>query len=52
MSEKGEAQEATRARNEKLEALDDYCTELKAIARMALEEQPQLMEKLGVLVRS
>ena len=52
MSEKGEAQEATRQRNEKLEALDDYCAELKAIARMALEAQPQLLEKLGILVRS
>lgn len=52
MSEKGEAQEATRARNEKLEELDDYCSELKAISRMALDAQPQLLEKLGILVRS
>jgi len=50
--EKGQAQEATRLRNEKLDALADYCTELKAIAEIALESQPQLLEKLGILVRS
>ncbi len=50
--EKGEAQEATRLRNEKLDALDDYCTDLQTLAEIALEEQPQLMEKLGILVRS
>ncbi len=50
--EKGQAQEATRLRNLKLDELDDYCVELKTIAELALEEQPQLMEKLGILVRS
>ena len=51
ISEKGQAQEATRLRNEKLDELEDYCSELKAIAQLALEQQPQLMEKLGILVR-
>jgi len=50
--EKGQAQEATRLRNEKLDELADYCTELKALAEIALESQPQLLEKLGILVRS
>ncbi len=50
-AEKGQAQEATRLRNEKLEELDDYCRELKGIAEIALEERPQLFEKLGVVVR-
>jgi hypothetical protein len=49
---RGQAQEATRLRNEKLDELNDYTTELKAIAELALEGQPQLLEKLGIVVRS
>src|SRR5690554_576405 len=50
--EKGQAQEATRLRNQKLEELEDYCRLLKTLAGLALEHRPQLMESLGVLVRS
>ena len=50
--EKGQAQEATRLRNEKLSELEDYAIELKAVAEIALEKRPQLLEKLGILVRS
>ncbi|TRX53382.1 hypothetical protein FNH22_21035 [Fulvivirga sp. M361] len=35
-AEKGQAQEAARLRNEKLDELDDYATELKAIAEFAI----------------
>lgn len=49
--EKGEAQEATRLRNEKMEELEDYCYELKALAQLALKGKPQLLEKLGITVR-
>ncbi len=52
MSEKGQSQEATRLRNTKMEALEDYCYELRIIATIALEEQSQLLEELGVIVRS
>jgi hypothetical protein len=51
MSEKGQAQEATRVRNEKMEELEDFCLELKTIALISLEKQPQLLEMLGILVR-
>lgn len=52
LEEKGQAQEATRLRNEKLEELEDYCDLLKTVASIALANRPQLMESLGVLVRS
>jgi len=51
-AEKGQTQEATRLRNEKMEELTDYCVELKTVAKIALEGQPQLLEMLGILVRS
>lgn len=51
MSEKGQSQEATRLRNAKMEELEDYCYELKTLATIALEDQPQLLEELGILVR-
>jgi len=52
IAEKGQAEEATRLRNDKLDELDDYAFELKAIAEIALEHHPQLLEKLGTRVRS
>lgn len=51
MSEKGQAQEATRLRNKKMEELDDYCYELKTLATIALEDSPQLLEELGMVIR-
>jgi len=52
MSEKGQSQEATRLRNNKMEELEDYCYELKTIATIALEDNSQLLEALGVIVRN
>ncbi|MFC2104772.1 hypothetical protein ACFLS4_05425 [Bacteroidota bacterium] len=52
MSEKGQSQEATRLRNTKMEKLEDYCYELRTIATIALEEQSQLLEELGIIVRN
>lgn len=52
MSEKGQSQEATRLRNTKMEELEDYCYELRTIATIALEEQSQLLEELGIIVRN
>lgn len=50
-AEKGQSQEATRLRNVKMDELEDYCYELKTLATIALEDQPQLLEELGILVR-
>jgi hypothetical protein len=50
--EKGEAQQATQTRDEALDALDDWLEDFLAIAEVALADKPQLLEALGVKVRS
>jgi uncharacterized membrane protein YgaE (UPF0421/DUF939 family) len=52
MREKGESQDATEAKNAAFEKLDDWMSEFIAVSRIALEDKPQLMESLGVMVRS
>lgn len=43
-----EAQDATAARRAALNALDAYLRDLRALARVALRQRPQLLEKLGI----
>lgn len=50
-AEKGQAQEATRLRNEKMDLLQDFCLELREIATIAVDNKSQLLEKLGIIVR-
>jgi len=50
--ELGEAQQATKLKEEAFAQLDDWMKEFYAIAKIALEESPQLVESLGRLVRS
>ncbi|HRJ41464.1 MAG TPA: hypothetical protein PL105_06280 [Caldilineaceae bacterium] len=50
--ETGEAQQATQARDAALEVLDGWMEDFLAIARIALEENRQWLEKMGLLVRS
>jgi len=50
--ETGEAQQATVDRDEKLDELQDWVNVYKSVAKLALMDKPQLLEKLGLLVRS
>ena len=48
---KGEAQSATRQRNQALKNLQRWVRGYRAIVRVALADEPQLAEVLGLLVR-
>ena len=46
-SHKGEAQQVTKTRDAKLDDLAQWVADLKVIAQVALEDNPQWLEKLG-----
>lgn len=52
MKEKGESQNATQEKDQAFEKLDDWMSEFYAVAKIALEDHPQLLESLGKLVRN
>jgi hypothetical protein len=50
--EMGEAQDTTRERDSAFDELDEWMSDFITVSRIALEDKPQYMEMLGVMVRS
>lgn len=50
--QRGVAQDATRVRNKAITALDKWMSDFRTIARVALKDRPQMLEQLGITVRS
>ena len=50
LKEVGESQDATKAKNAAFAKMDDWMSEFYAVARIGLEENPQLIEALGKIV--
>jgi hypothetical protein len=49
---KGDAEEATRLRDQSLKALKLWMRDFRMIAKVALRDSPQLMEALGMVVKT
>ena len=52
LKEKGESQDATTIKDAAFAKLDDWMSEFYAVARIALEDNPQLLEALGLIVKT
>jgi len=52
LKEVGESQEATQAKDAAFAEIDNWMREFYAVAKIAMEDQPQLLESLGILVRN
>ncbi len=50
--EKGESEQATRTRDQKLDELAAFISDMRGIAKVALADIPDYLEKLGILARS
>ncbi|MDR1678884.1 MAG: hypothetical protein LBR81_03820 [Prevotellaceae bacterium] len=51
LKERGEAQDSTVKRDRLLDSLYDWYSDFRAVTRIALADNPQLMEGLGVVVK-
>jgi hypothetical protein len=52
LKEKGESQDATKAKDAAFYKIDDWMSEFYAVAKIGLEDNPQLLEALGKIVRN
>lgn len=52
LKEKGESQDATDKKDAAFRKLDRWMSDFYSIARIALEDKPQLLETLGITVKS
>jgi predicted RNase H-like nuclease (RuvC/YqgF family) len=52
LREVGESQDSTKIKDAAFVKMDDWMSEFYAVAKIALEDNPQLLESLGKLVRS
>ena len=52
LREKGESQDSTKSKDKAFGEIDDWMSEFYAVAKIALEDNPQLLESLGIYVRS
>lgn len=51
LKEKGESQDATKMKDAAFAKIDDWMSEFYAIAKIGLEDNPQLLEALGKTIR-
>jgi hypothetical protein len=51
LKEKGESQDATKAKDAAFAKMDDWMSEFYAVAKIGLEDNPQLLEALGKTVK-
>ncbi|MDO4228848.1 MAG: hypothetical protein Q4C98_03475 [Capnocytophaga sp.] len=52
LQEKGESQQATKDKNKAFEALDKWVSKFYKVAKIALEDRPQLLEALGKFIKN
>lgn len=52
LKEKGESQDATKVKDAAFAKIDDWMSEFYAVAKIGLEDHPQLLEALGKTVKS
>ena len=52
LKEKGESQNATKTKDKAFSEMDNWMSEFYAVAKIALEDSPQLLESIGKFVRS